>query len=80
LYYESADRKLMAAPVKTGPSFEPGVPAPLFELNVPPVAGVGFGWSYDIAPDGRFLVNTVVDRSSPPLTVVVNWLTEIGRR
>ena len=28
---------------------------------------------YDIAPDGRFLVNTVIDSGRAPITLVTNW-------
>ena len=28
---------------------------------------------FAVAPDGRFLLNTVVERTSPPLTVVSDW-------
>jgi Tol biopolymer transport system component len=75
LYYVSADSKLMAVPVAVDPTFDPGASTPLFELRV--VSGT-YGWNYDVAPDGRFLVNTITDTSSPPITVVTNWLTEVG--
>jgi hypothetical protein len=82
LYYlaASADRTLMAVPLLNGPSFDPGVPAPLFESHAVRVLGRGEGWTYDVASDGRFLVNRLVERSSPPLTVVLNWLTGVGRQ
>jgi hypothetical protein len=28
---------------------------------------------YDVAPDGRFLINTIVDQTVPPITVLMNW-------
>ena len=31
------------------------------------------GTFYDVARDGRFLVNLQVERTSPPATVVLNW-------
>jgi hypothetical protein len=77
LYYIAPDRKLMAVPVKVGATFEPGIAEPLFQL--PPV--VGF-FPYDVAPDGRFLVNAVTDiaaAQASPLTVVLNWQTALGR-
>jgi len=33
----------------------------------------GFGTFYDVAPDGRFLINILVERTSPPVAVVLNW-------
>jgi serine/threonine protein kinase len=37
------------------------------------LGSLGVGTFYDIAPDGRFLVNMFVERTSPPATVVLNW-------
>ena len=70
LYFLSPSGKLMATPVKTAPQFEPGIPAALFEVSV-----TGFA-PYDVAADGRFLVNTPAPSggdSSTPITVVLNW-------
>ena len=33
----------------------------------------GQGRQYDIARDGRFLINTVLDDGSSPITVLMNW-------
>jgi Tol biopolymer transport system component len=79
MYYDSADHRLMAVPVGLGPIFTPGVPVPLFALRAIRVVGRGLGWSYDVAPDGRFLVNTLIERSAAPLTVVLNWPTGVGK-
>jgi hypothetical protein len=68
----------MSVPVESGPgTFEPGVAVPLFEL--PPLGGF---FPYDVAPDGRFLVNAVSDVASArafPLTIVLNWQAATGR-
>jgi hypothetical protein len=77
LYYIAPDRKLMVVPVKTGATFEPGVPAPLFAMPVL----IGF-FPYDVAPDGRFLVSAIRDAAiaqTSPLTVVLNWQTALKR-
>jgi eukaryotic-like serine/threonine-protein kinase len=76
LYYVAPDRKMMAVPVKTSPVFEPGVAIPLFETRL-----VGF-LPYDVSADGRFLLNSVSDTapaSSSPVTIVLNWQTELAR-
>jgi hypothetical protein len=69
LFYIATDGKMMAVPIKGGPTFEPGVPIPLFNTRV-----TGF-MPFDVAPDGRFLINTMpadaTSRSS--IAVVVNW-------
>jgi Tol biopolymer transport system component len=71
LYYKASDGKLMAVPVKTtATTFEVGVAVPLFETSTR-----GF-FPYDVAADGRFLVNTVRESgvvNAAPITVVLNW-------
>jgi hypothetical protein len=34
------------------------------------------GRQYDIAPDGRFLINTLRDDASAPITLLLNWNPE----
>jgi len=60
---------MMAVPVKTGATFEPGVAVPLFDTNL-----AGF-FPYDVSPDGRLLLNSLSETSasSVPITVVLNW-------
>jgi hypothetical protein len=33
----------------------------------------GQGRQYDIAPDGRFLINTVIDDVDAPITLLQHW-------
>jgi serine/threonine protein kinase len=73
LFYRAADGKLMAVPVGPGSDFAPGAPIPLFEPPRAEISTLGFGTFYDVAPDGRFLINILVERTSPPATVVLNW-------
>jgi len=72
LFYLTADRRLVAVPVRTGASIELGTPRTLFTLQGK------YGWaSYDVAHDGRFLAIVPESLSSEqPLTVVVNWTAE----
>ena len=72
LFYRAADGMLMAVPVGPGSDFAPGAPIPLFKPRAA-IGGLGFGTFYDVAPDGRFLINIFVERTSPPATVVLNW-------
>ena len=70
LFYIAPDRRLMAVPVTTGATFEPGVAVPLFETRAQ-----GF-FPYAIGDNGRFLINTRVDvdaLAASPVTVVLNW-------
>jgi eukaryotic-like serine/threonine-protein kinase len=70
LYYISLDHKMMAVPVKTSGGFEPGIPAELFAVQA-----IGY-IPYDVAPDGRFLINTPPEgpgAESAKITVLLNW-------
>jgi hypothetical protein len=72
LFHYAADGKLMAAPVRSGESFEAGAPGALFEFR----AGTFQTFApYAVTADGqRFLINAVVETEpNAPLTVVVNW-------
>jgi hypothetical protein len=31
------------------------------------------GRQYGVAPDGRFLINTVLDSAAEPITLIQNW-------
>ncbi len=72
LFYRAADGAITAVPVGPGTDFAPGRPVPLFKPRAN-LGGLGLGTFYDVAPDGRFLVNVFVERTSPPATVVLNW-------
>jgi Tol biopolymer transport system component len=84
LYYVAADARLMAVPVATnqdGKTPGLGVPAPLFGTRLATGAGVTAGRpEYAVAPDGRFLMNTVVEDTAPaPITIVLNWDSGLKR-
>jgi Tol biopolymer transport system component len=75
LYYLNPDGAMMAAPATvTGPTFEPGAPMLLFQTRIyRGGADVQQGRQYDVAPDGRFLINTVPDAAAAPITLLQNW-------
>ena len=68
----------MAAPIAVNSAnLEPGRPVALFRTTI--VGGgtdVGAGTNYDIARDGRILINTVLDDASSPITLLQNWHPE----
>jgi len=74
LFYIAADGKLMAVEVKTGSKFEAGAPKPLFDTRPG-------GRQFDISPDGRrfLLANVSEDAGHTPMTVVVNWTSQVKR-
>jgi len=75
LFFAGPGRKLIAVEVQAGTDLKPGSPRVLFDLP----AGTR-GW--DVTPDGqRFLVNVpVIESSSVPLNLVVNWTAGLKSR
>jgi Tol biopolymer transport system component len=75
MYYIAPDGTLMAAPIAVnGATIQPGRPMALFHPRI--VGGgtdINVGPQYDIARDGRFLINTVLDDASSPITLLQNW-------
>ena len=75
LYYIGPNGELMAAPIAaTATTLEPGAPVALFPTRIYG-GGVdnGQGRQYDVTRDGRFLINTVLDDGSSPITLIQNW-------
>ncbi len=78
LYYLNPQGAMMAAPITvTGAKFAPGAPVALFPTRIYG-GGVdtGAGRQYDVAPDGRFLINTVLGSAAAPITLLMNWNPE----
>ena len=64
----------------TGSNFEPGAPVLLFPTRIAS-GGVDDalgrqGRQYHVAPDGRFLINTLLDSAAAPITLLMNWNPE----
>jgi dipeptidyl aminopeptidase/acylaminoacyl peptidase len=77
LFYTAPDGNLMAATVDgSGSSFKViGDARRLF-----PFRKVNARWPYDVTRDGqRFLVITADDRAPTPMSVVVNWTSDLER-
>jgi serine/threonine protein kinase len=75
LYYLNPAGEMMAAPIAAvGDALEPGAPVVLFPTHI---VGGGSdtqgGWQYDVAPDGRFLINMELDDASAPITLIQHW-------
>jgi Tol biopolymer transport system component len=78
LYYLNPAGAMMAAPITvTGTTLAPGTPVVLFPTRI-----VGGGVDlqhprqYDVAPDGRFIINTVLGDAAAPITLLQNWHPE----
>jgi hypothetical protein len=66
----------MAVPISaTATMIEAGTPTALFQTRR--VGGganvVGRSHQYDVAPDGRFLINVEAGSGTPPITLLLNW-------
>jgi len=74
IYYINRTGAMMAAPVTIDGSFvTPGAPVTLFPTRI--VRGgvdTGQGRQYDVTPDGRFLIDSELDDSSP-ITLLQHW-------
>jgi Tol biopolymer transport system component len=84
IFYIAPNGMLMAADVKTSPTFEHGPPKALFDSRIPLRTNFLDGFRYDVAPDGkRFLVIAssaeAEGSASTPITVVVNWQAALKR-
>jgi eukaryotic-like serine/threonine-protein kinase len=72
LFYISPDSQMMAVDVSTNPVFQSGNPHRLFQTDIVDT-GIRTGpMSWDIAPDGRFLIISDT-RTDASITVVLNW-------
>ena len=77
LYYIAPDRSLIAVPIEVrGTDLVVGNPRPLFQTRI--IGGgrnvVGRRHQYDVAPDGRFLINVERDDAqAPAIKLLLNW-------
>ena len=75
LYYLNPAGGMMATPIAaTGSTLEPGAPALLFPTRI--LGGGGDNQQvrqYDVAPDGRFLINTELPGDAAPITLIQLW-------
>jgi eukaryotic-like serine/threonine-protein kinase len=76
LYYVAPDATMMATRIRRSPTtFSPDTPVAMFKTRR--VGGgvnvIGYGPQYDVAPDGRFLINVEPESNLRPITLVMNW-------
>jgi Tol biopolymer transport system component len=83
LFYIDRAGMMMAAPItETGSAVAAGTPVTLFQTHV---LGGGIdggleGRQYDVAPDGRFMINRVVDSAAAPITLIQNWNPDASKQ
>ncbi len=66
---------MMAVPITVvGATLDPGAAAALFPTHI---VGGGVNMQllreYDVAPDGRFLINRELAGDAPPISLIQNW-------
>jgi len=72
LFYVAPDRKIMQIDVDTRRGFVSGPPRPLFQSRI--IAPNYALFQYDITADGKkFLINSLPEAGTGPLTLVTNW-------
>ena len=81
VYAPGGPTTLMSVRIATTPTFQAGTPEPLFEN---PYLRIGWGRSYDVAPDGRRYLLTYRKEPPPPLppaqmVLVQHWFEELKR-
>jgi eukaryotic-like serine/threonine-protein kinase len=77
IFFVQPDRKLTAV------SFDPntgtaGPPRVLFQTRI--AAERGASWQYTVAPDGRFLINSLPANIASPLTLITGWDVSLRQR
>jgi Tol biopolymer transport system component len=77
IFFIQPDRKLIAV------SFDPrtgtaGAPKFLFQRHIS--AERIANWQYAVAPDGRFLINSLPSNAASPLTLITGWDAALVRR
>jgi len=81
LFYISLDSRLMAVPIQfssNSQAVEAGAPVPLFAMGL--IGPVDADLWYMVASNGqRFLLNTLTDEPTPPITVILNWRRDGAR-
>ncbi|MBZ5622724.1 MAG: SMP-30/gluconolactonase/LRE family protein [Acidobacteriia bacterium] len=75
LFYIAPDKKLMGVHFN-GETGRVGAPRTLFQTRI--IAASLSGFQYDVAPDGRFLINSLPSDASP-LTLLTGWTAGLNR-
>ncbi len=78
LFYIQTDGKVMSVEIKSGSSFEPGIPKPLFDISA---ARTQRSLDYAVSRDGQRLLflSRLTETGLSPLAVVVNWTANFKR-
>jgi serine/threonine protein kinase/Tol biopolymer transport system component len=78
LYYVTAESSLMAAAINPAAGMQVERPRELFRAPLSSPVDSPFMTRYDVAADGRFLLNVPIQSGQPPISVVVNWTADLN--
>jgi hypothetical protein len=74
IFFLSPTAEMMAVPIAvTGSAVVPGTPVRLFATTIYGGGLEHLQRQYDVAPDGRFLIDTMLDTATAPITLLLNW-------
>ncbi len=77
LFYVEGKRLMAVDVAADGPRFQAGTPKPLFDVRL---QSIGLRSRYQVAANGqKFLVVVPLESTSPPITVVTNWMAGLKR-
>jgi eukaryotic-like serine/threonine-protein kinase len=76
IYFIAPDKKMMAVSFDASHQ-SVGAPQVLFQTRI--VSPNFDTRQYDVAPDGRLLINSLLPGSAPPITLLTNWSGEKDR-
>jgi eukaryotic-like serine/threonine-protein kinase len=80
LFYLSADGKVMSLKLSAGPMFKASIPQPLFQVaDIRGALGIA-AYHWGVTPDGKRFLIARDPSSSEPISIVVNWPTELNLR
>jgi serine/threonine protein kinase/Tol biopolymer transport system component len=75
--YIAPDRKLMSVAFD-GEKKSVSTPRVLFQTRI--ISPTFVSTQYDVAPDGRFVINSLVSNNSSPLTMLDKWTAELKKK
>jgi hypothetical protein len=75
--YIAPDRKLMSVAFDEEKK-SVSTPRVLFQTRI--IAPTFVSTQYDVAPDGRFVINSLVSNNSSPLTMLDKWTAELKKK
>jgi len=81
IFYIAPDGKMMAASISfRGGAADVKLPVALFQTHLANGTNVlGVKPQYDVARDGRFLLNTAIESAAAPILVSVNWMKSLNK-